>query len=72
MPRDVATRWNFTHTMLEFAGEYRSALELITGDRNSMLRSYELDDAEWSLVEQLYNVLEVRGSIISYAIPITP
>jgi len=60
MPRDVSTRWNYTHIMLEFAVEYRSALEVITGDRNLTLRSYELNDEEWNLVEQLGNVLEVR------------
>jgi hypothetical protein len=64
MPRDVSTRWNSTHTMLEFAVQYRSALEAITGDRNLTLRSYELNDEEWDLAIHLYKVLEVRNSII--------
>jgi hypothetical protein len=62
MPCDVATCWNFTHTMLKFAGKYCSALELITGNQNLMLQSHELDDTEWSLVEQLYNILKVPDS----------
>lgn len=64
MPRDVSTRWNSTHTMLEFAVQYRSALEAITGDRNLTLRSYELGDEEWDLAIHLYKVLEVCNSII--------
>ena len=49
--------------MLEFAVEYCSALEVITGDHNLMLRSYELDDEEWDLVEKLCDVLEVSNAI---------
>ena len=64
MPRDVLTRWNSTYIMLVFAIQYRSALEAITGDRNLTLRSYELDDEEWHLVEHLSKVLEARSSKI--------
>ncbi len=64
MPRDVSTRWNSTHTMLEFAVQYRSALEAITGDRNLTLRSYELDNEEWDLAVHLCKVLEVCSSRI--------
>jgi hypothetical protein len=58
MPRDVATRWNSTYDMLEFALEYHEAIDLITGDRE--MRKYELLEGEWELVEQLCDVLGVR------------
>ena len=48
--------------MLVFAVQYRTALEAITGDRNLTLRSYELNDEEWHLVEHLYKVLEACNS----------
>jgi hypothetical protein len=60
MPRDVATRWNSTYNMLEFALEYRSAIDELSGDRD--MRKYELDDEEWNIVQQLCNLLEVRSA----------
>jgi hypothetical protein len=33
MPRDIATRWNSTFDMLEFALEYWKAIDAIVGDR---------------------------------------
>jgi hypothetical protein len=61
MPRDVVTRWNSTYDMLVFALEYRQAIDEISGDRE--MRKYELDDEEWSLVQQLCDVLEVCGPL---------
>jgi hypothetical protein len=60
MPRDVATRWNSTYDMLEFAIRYRSAVDDITGDKSANLRKYELDDDEWRIAVQLQNTLKVR------------
>jgi hypothetical protein len=60
MPRDVATRWNSTYNMLEFALKYRKAIDELTGDRD--MRKYELDEGEWNLVEQLCDLLEVRST----------
>ncbi|KAF8814887.1 hypothetical protein BYT27DRAFT_7038919, partial [Phlegmacium glaucopus] len=34
MPRDVSTRWNSTYDMIQFAIDYRSALDAITGERD--------------------------------------
>ena len=59
MPRDVATRWNSTYDMLEFAIRYRSAIDDITGDKSANLRKYELDDDEWRIAVQLQNTLKV-------------
>jgi hypothetical protein len=62
MPRDVATRWNSTFDMLEFALEYRKALDAISGDRDMDLRQFELDEFEWKIAAQLRDALKVRNS----------
>lgn len=59
MPRDVATRWNSTFGMLEFALTYREAIDKLTDDRTLKLRALELAKEEWQLVEQLRDVLKV-------------
>jgi hypothetical protein len=60
MPRDVATRWNSTYDMLNFALEYRSALDHICSDRDAKLRQYELLESEWKVAKELCQVLKVR------------
>jgi len=60
MPRDVATRWNSTYDMLEFAIEYREALELITGNQRMKLRQYELTEEDWKIATHLRDILKVR------------
>lgn len=60
MPRDVATRWNSTYDMLDFAIQYRAALDTITGDRDMKLRRFELTEEEWKSATQLRNALKVR------------
>ena len=68
MPRDVTTRWNSTYDMLEFAVEYREALDAITGDKEMKLRKYEMDNEEWEIVRQLRDVLKVSISpVCSYS-----
>jgi hypothetical protein len=59
MPRDVTTRWNSTYDMLEFAIEYREALESITGNQRMKLRQYELTDEDWEIATHLRDVLKV-------------
>lgn len=59
MPRDVTTRWNSTYDMLEFAIEFREALDTITGDKEMKLRKYEMDSEEWEIAHQLRDVLKV-------------
>ncbi|KAJ3498251.1 hypothetical protein NLJ89_g10242 [Agrocybe chaxingu] len=59
MPRDIQTRWNSTHDMLEFAIEYHNALDKFTADRKNDLRKYELSPNEWKIATQLRDVLLV-------------
>jgi predicted Co/Zn/Cd cation transporter (cation efflux family) len=59
MPRDVSTRWNSTYNMLEFAVEYRAALDTMTADREMNLRKFELSKKEWSMASELCDVLQV-------------
>lgn len=60
MPRDVTTRWNSTYDMLEFAIEYREALEAMTGNQKMKMRQYELTEEDWNIATQLRDVLKVR------------
>jgi len=62
MPCDVTLRWNSTYDMLVFAIEYRKAIDKISGDRE--MRKYELDEEEWTIVQQLCDILEVRRSFV--------
>ena len=66
MPRDVTTRWNSTYDMLEFAIEYREALELITGNQRMKLRQYELTEEDWEITTQLRDILKVHYYALSF------
>jgi len=59
MPRDVSTRWNSTFDMLEFAIQYRAAIDAITAARDFGLRQCELVHAEWKVAGELQEVLKV-------------
>ena len=59
MPWDVATWWDSTYNMLEFATEYRAALDIMTADRDMNLRKYELSKKEWGMATELCEVLQV-------------
>ena len=61
MPRDVATRWNYTYEMLSFAYTYRGAYNELTSNREMKMRKYEIEDQEWEIVKQLADVLKVRS-----------
>ena len=64
MPRDVATRWNSTYDMLEFAIEFQEALDTITGEKEMRLRKYKMDNEEWEIAQQLRDVLKVSISLV--------
>ena len=61
MPLDVATRWNLTFDLLEYALSHKKELDTVTQQRDLGLRSFELRDHEWELIEQLHDVLKVRA-----------
>ncbi|KZV90025.1 hypothetical protein EXIGLDRAFT_597949, partial [Exidia glandulosa HHB12029] len=69
MPRDVSTRWNSTFDMLDFAINYRSAVDKITSERGSELRVFELSDAEWEIMGQLRDVLKDATAYFSRSTP---
>ena len=57
--RDVSTRWNSTFDILNFAIDYRKAIDSISADREMELRQFELTEAEWVIAMQLRDVLKV-------------
>ena len=59
MPRDVATRWNYTYEMLNFAYIYREAYDEITANKDMKMRLYELLNKEWKIVKDLSDILKV-------------
>ena len=59
MPQDILTRWNSTFDMLEFALNNQKTLDAITGNQRMELQMFELSEGEWTLAEQLQDVLEV-------------
>ena len=64
MPRDVATQWNSTLDLLEYALKHRKAIDIVTQWRELGLQDLELTDEEWAIVEQLQRVLKVSKVLI--------
>ena len=64
MPRDVATRWNLTLDLLEYALKHRKAINIVTQRCELGLRDLELTDEEWVIIEQLQRVLKVSKVLI--------
>ncbi|PPQ85856.1 hypothetical protein CVT24_006134 [Panaeolus cyanescens] len=59
IPRDVATRWNSSLDMIEFACRYRAAIDEVTSQRDLGLRDYELDNQEWDILAELGEYLKI-------------
>jgi hypothetical protein len=66
MPRDVSTRWNSTYDMLDFAVNYRAALDTITCEREMKLRQFELSEEDWDAAIHLRDVLKVCTQILLF------
>ncbi|KAK2460515.1 hypothetical protein APHAL10511_007468, partial [Amanita phalloides] len=58
MPHDVATQWNLTFNMLDFAIQYQKALDQMTANKKNDLRDFELDSDDWEMASHLCNVLD--------------
>ncbi|KAH6906874.1 ribonuclease H-like domain-containing protein [Coprinopsis sp. MPI-PUGE-AT-0042] len=56
--RDVDTRWSSTLLMIERLLELKEFVTKMIAD-NPELRKYELDDAEWSLLQEYSDILKV-------------
>jgi protein associated with RNAse G/E len=61
MPRDVATRWNSTFNMLDFAVDHKVAVNKMTSNVENDLRAYEMNSKEWGLANELREVLKVSS-----------
>ena len=61
IPRDVRTRWNATYDMLDFAYQYRVAINKITDICDMKLRAYKIEAHEWETVRQLRDLLKVSN-----------
>ncbi|KAG1839727.1 hypothetical protein DFJ58DRAFT_733175 [Suillus subalutaceus] len=72
MPRDVATWWNSTFDMLNYALEHREAVDAITQRRDLGLRKYELEDNEWVILQQLRDILKILKDATLYFSHATP
>ena len=59
-PCDVLTQWNSTYDILCFAVEYHQPIESLTSDHKNNLCMFELNKNEWSIAQQLKDILEVR------------
>jgi len=53
MPRDVATGWNSTLDLLEYALKHHKAIDLVTQWCELGLRDLELTDEEWAVVHRV-------------------
>ncbi|KAF8547112.1 hypothetical protein OG21DRAFT_1425432, partial [Imleria badia] len=67
--QDVATRWNSTFNMLDYALQHLDTVDGITQKQELGLRKFELSDEEWTVVEQLHMVLKDATLFFSRATP---
>jgi hypothetical protein len=66
MPCDVSTHWNSTYNMLHFTLDFQIAIDSMTAMCNLDLQKYELSPAEWGIVKELRDVLNVCLFLILY------
>ena len=63
MPWDVSTCWNSTFDMVDFAIDYKLAIDAITGNHDMKMQSLELDAAEWVIAKELHDTLRASFQI---------
>ncbi|KIM61423.1 hypothetical protein SCLCIDRAFT_122082, partial [Scleroderma citrinum Foug A] len=69
MPQYVATQWNSTLDLLEYALKHQEVVDLITQRRELGLRTFELTDNEWGVLEQLHSILKDATLYFSCSTP---
>ncbi|GBE90224.1 hypothetical protein SCP_1900730 [Sparassis crispa] len=52
--------------MLEFTLEYRRLINVITEDRSTELRKFEMSNEEWEIAGQLYDILRIFNNATLY------
>lgn len=62
IPRDVPTHWDSTYNMLVFAIEYRAAIDGLTSNHTAGLHAHELNNTNWHIVKDLWDMLKVCSS----------
>ncbi|KAJ3767072.1 hypothetical protein FB446DRAFT_652718 [Lentinula raphanica] len=63
--KDVATRWNSTHNMLESFLQLKPAVVEFLDRASNRLSEYVLTDEEWEVVDELVSVLQVSLHFVS-------
>ncbi|KIK77636.1 hypothetical protein PAXRUDRAFT_166214, partial [Paxillus rubicundulus Ve08.2h10] len=69
MPCNVATQWNSTFDMLDYASKHREAVDTVTQCRDLGLRKFELTDHKWKITEQLCSILKDATLFFSQSTP---
>ncbi|TFY73141.1 hypothetical protein EWM64_g10871, partial [Hericium alpestre] len=64
IPCDISTRWNSTYDMLHFVLEHKRAVRAFVGDTKLGLDAFELTAQEWSIAQQLHDVLHYTHILI--------
>ncbi len=61
IPQDVHTCWNVTYNMLDFAYQYKKAINKITDIQEMKLHAYKIELHKWEIVKQLRDLLKVSN-----------
>ncbi|OJT11999.1 hypothetical protein TRAPUB_11453 [Trametes pubescens] len=69
---DVRTRWNSTYDMLQVALKYCTAVDTLCSRREHSLRVFELSPEEWTIMQELCDMLEVFKDATLYFSRDTP
>ncbi|KAG0702689.1 hypothetical protein DFH29DRAFT_804597, partial [Suillus ampliporus] len=67
MPHNVSTHWNSTYDILNFSLNHQKAIDAMMDKRRLGLGKYELTPHEWTLVQQLHNILKDATLFFSHS-----